>query len=150
MAVTAELFHPAALAVGDSADVICGGVVSMRTATEAVLPSEPVTSITCDPLASPPGTNGPRYASDGPPSIEMRNVVEGAPETVICGGAENQPDAGATGDSVTVGAGGGGGVGAKPGPLFAAHETLPAPSTTWTITRICSLAIPVGTAKDPT
>ena len=76
-------------------------------------------------------------------------VAEPAPVTVIVGGDVNQPDGGAAGEKAITGAGGGGGVGENPGPLFDAHATLPAPSTTWTTTRICSLAMPAGTDERP-
>ena len=78
------------------------------------------------------------------------NDAAPAPDTVICGAVVNHPDGGTTGATVMVGPGGGGGVGTKPGPLFDAHDTLPAPSTTSTTTRICSLAMADGTVSDPT
>ena len=129
VAVTGDLRHPAAFDAGESDAVICGGVVSIFTVTVALPPPELVTFTTWEPLARPPGVNAPRYGSGGAPSSDTSNDSPAAPVTVISGVAENQPDAGVVGDSVTTGAGGGGGVGAKPGPLFDAHDTLPAPST---------------------
>ncbi len=76
-------------------------------------------------------------------------VAASVPPTVIVGGTVNHPDVGASGVSVTVGEAGGGGTGAKPGPLLEAVPTLPAPSTAWITTRICPLSIDAGTARVP-
>ncbi len=60
VAVTVALCHPAALAAGNRFTSTAGGVVSTRTVTNALLPSEPIASMTWAPSARPVGVNGPR------------------------------------------------------------------------------------------